>query len=240
MKRISILLLSLIVVFCNSLGVSYARELVYKCTSEEEFDRDYEELSITYNGIFPYENIEFLGEFDGFYLWDDGSYICWIKCPSGGRHQIIYEPLSPGSTLEERMPGRKATEQEAEKLFTNRIFHGEEVVHAPCYYRIGNFYYRYSYDHVYFSQLTQIFWCSEDGSGVYSIRFLDQVGKCDFCKEVVNLDTAESALNRLAKATSDSDESLPWLWIALPVGAVVIVGAAFVLFRKKRKISPTP
>ena len=33
----------------------------------------------------------------------------------------------------------------------------------------------------------------------------------------------------------------PWLWIALPVGAVVIAGgAAFVLIRKKRKSSPNP
>ena len=241
MKRISILLLSLIVVFCNFFGVSYAKELVYKCTSEEEFDRDYEELSITYNGIFPYENIEFLGEFDGFYLFADGSYQCNIKCPSGGGYKITYTPLSPGSTLEERLRWREATEQEAEKLFVEKVFTCVAAMGEPCTYRIGNFYYYFRYDHAHFSHLTEIFWCSEDGSGVYSIRFLDRIANCDFCKEVVNLDTAESALNRLAKATSDSDESLPWLWIALPVGAAVIAGgAAFALIRKKRKSSPNP
>ena len=241
MKRISILLLSLIVVFCNFFGVSYAKELVYKCTSEEEFDRDYKELSVAYDGIFPYENFEFLGEFDGFYLWDDGSYHCNIKCPSGGGHKITYTPLPPGITVENKVPRRKATEQEAEKLFVENVFTGAEVVHDSCSYRIGNFYYYFRYDHAHFSHLTEIFWCSEDGSGVYSIRFLDRIGNCDFCKEVVNLDTAESALNRLAKATSDSDESLPWLWIALPVGAAVIAGgAAFALIRKKRKSSPNP
>ncbi|MBO5222861.1 MAG: LPXTG cell wall anchor domain-containing protein, partial [Clostridia bacterium] len=43
-------------------------------------------------------------------------------------------------------------------------------------------------------------------------------------------------------APSDGENaSFPWLWIALPVGAVVIAGgAAFVLLRKKRKSSPTP
>ncbi len=38
------------------------------------------------------------------------------------------------------------------------------------------------------------------------------------------------------EVSSDEKSTFPWLWIALPVGAVVIAGgAAFVLFRKKRR-----
>ena len=76
----------------------------------------------------------------------------------------------------------------------------------------------------------------------------------DFMYQLCHRSTMETAKEQLFRATKTEvpnadaltdnapsggeNASFPWLWIALPVGAVVIAGgAAFVLLRKKRKHS---
>ena len=57
----------------------------------------------------------------------------------------------------------------------------------------------------------------------------------------VSTDTATDTATTDAIPSGGENVSFPWLWIALPVGAVGIAGgAAFVLLRKKRKASPAP
>ncbi|MBO5221391.1 MAG: hypothetical protein J6C26_03665 [Clostridia bacterium] len=250
LKKTYSTLLVLILLFSFSVSALAIQKPYFRTREFEEYEKfiQTEDLS---DSFVLYEDVSFLGEFNSFNSWNskETSYSYSFRSMSG---EIVSLTVA---TMEEK-PFSDILINESEDLRTYwNTVSGRVIINDVAYEYVRG-------------RLNRLFWWKDGlyfelGFGYLTEAYPYVEG--DFICQLLMRDTAEDAIEVLLgrkeytppqpstdtvtdtatdTATTDAipsggeNVSFPWLWIALPVGAVVIfVGAAFVLLRKKRKHS---
>ena len=186
--------------FCSLSANALTLKIPEYTTTDQEDCKDYiAEHKVEW--VPSYEDFSFLGEWEKFIWYDLGQYERYsyiMKCPSGeGFHSIEYHETYGFDELS----GMLSSCQESLSPSGGWLFPEESRI-DNFYYKFGNFYYFYRYlkYEKRFSMHTQ--WFDEVKPRWCSISFsCSDTELCDFRKELMHVDTAQNAINRLLVAT---------------------------------------
>ncbi len=229
MKRIYFVITFFLTLWTVSYVVTCA-EMVIPSVSISDY-REYQEFvddTKLPDDFFRYEDISFLGEFKTFFYWwgdnteDFVQYFYEITTDDG---DIVHVRCDRDLNYLESFPEFSVGENEETLLYCseNEKF-CRSIGSCKYFYREG--------------QLRCIWWNRGESAVCLNLN-IGFVPKEGLFSELIDPQMAEQATQRWVVATSGQNKHVNYLWIALPVGAVVIAGgAAFALLRKKRKASP--
>ena len=211
MKRFLLLFLAAMCVFlcCSFSANALTLAIPEYTTTDQEECKDYiAEHKIEW--VPSYEDVSFLGDWERFTWSDLGDYENFsytMKCPSGeGVHVINYRETHGFDELSSML----SSYQESPYPSDGWLF-PEESRRDQFYYKFENFYYFYGYQKYEKRFYSLILWFDEVKPCEGKISFsCSDTELCDFRKELMHVDTAQNAINRLLVATGfDPLETAP-------------------------------
>ena len=219
MKYKVLLLLTVCFFFCMTFS-SVGRNAI--CW-EEDYEGFIESEELKEDFPFYKDSWSILGEFSKFYIESArDTYWYYFVDAYGNRNKLII-------TIKDKNRRPFVFDDDRINTSPENDLRKNSKKHSAC--KVGNFIYTYGYN----SELSLIAW--EDDLYWYYLEPIGLSQDGGFVSSLLSLETAEEAGEQLIAAISVGRGAM-WLWIALPVGAVVFAGgAAFALLRKKRKSS---
>ncbi|MBQ4322398.1 MAG: hypothetical protein IJC19_00510 [Clostridia bacterium] len=197
-----------------------------------------------------YEDVSYFGEFHRFCAWDESekSYFYDFITPAGINVRLL-------ARKREQTPFEEILINESKDLrqYWNTVS-GNVIINDIAYNYVNGqlncirwwdqgYYFVLSYDDVLTKSYPYV-----EGDFICQLLMRDTaedaievlLGRKEYTPPQPSTDTVTDTVTDTATTdaipSGGESASFPWLWIALPVGAVVIVGgAAFVLLRKKRR-----